>query len=101
MSEPRYALRGTSGQQGRGHKKRPSTFDWPLVLTRCEAAAMCRISVQTFDEWVRKEILPGPIPGTRRWSRLAIERALAGETATSPAQVPLSPFEEWKHRNAN
>jgi hypothetical protein len=35
--------------------------------------------VGTFDDWVRKGILPRPIPGTRRWSRTAIERALSGE----------------------
>jgi hypothetical protein len=32
-----------------------------------------------FDAWVKKGVVPGPIPGTRRWSKLAIVRALAGE----------------------
>lgn len=67
--------------------------NWPLVLTRPQAADMCRISVSTFDVWVRKGTLPGPIPGTRRWSRVAIERALSGGTASAdPSQ---SPFEQW------
>jgi hypothetical protein len=39
--------------------------NWPLVLTRQQGADMCRISASTFDVWVRKEILPGPIRGTR------------------------------------
>jgi len=75
--------------------------NWPTVLTRPEAAEMCRISVQTFDTWVRKAILPGPIPGTRRWSRIAIERALAGDVVASTADIRPSPFEQWKRRNAH
>lgn len=75
--------------------------NWPPVLTRCEAAKMCVISVQTFDTWVRKGILPGPIPGTRRWSRSAIGRRLAGGVIASSAPDQLSPFEQWKCGNAH
>jgi predicted DNA-binding transcriptional regulator AlpA len=75
--------------------------NWPPVLTRREAAQMCKISVQTFDSWVRKAILPRPIPGTRRWSRRAIERALAGEVGTLFGNDELSPFERWKRDNAH
>jgi hypothetical protein len=32
----------------------PANDNWPLVLTRPEVAEMCRISVATFDAWVRK-----------------------------------------------
>jgi predicted DNA-binding transcriptional regulator AlpA len=39
--------------------------NWPLVLTRSQAAAVIGISVSTFDGWVRKGILPAPIAGTR------------------------------------
>jgi predicted DNA-binding transcriptional regulator AlpA len=74
---------------------------WPPVLRRSEAAKMCSISVQTFDAWVRKGILPPPMPGTRRWSRAAIERHLAGDGgALSPSEAP-SPFEQWKQGNAH
>jgi hypothetical protein len=75
--------------------------NWPAVLTRPEAAEMCRISAQTFDSWVRKGILPGPIPGTRRWSRVAIERRLSGTVASPLANDQLSPFEQWKCGNAH
>jgi hypothetical protein len=78
-----------------------SADSYPLVLTRRQAAKMCGISVQTFDAWVRKEILPGPIPGTRRWSRVAIEHVLAGGIVTSTVDVRPSPFEQWKRRNAH
>ncbi len=72
--------------------------NWPPVLTRCEAAKMCTISVQTFDSWVRKGVLPGPIPGTRRWSRYTIERCLAGNAPSANDQP--SPFEQWKRGHA-
>lgn len=74
--------------------------NWPPVLTRQEAAKMCRISAQTFDSWVRKGILPGSIPGTRRWSRDAIEAHLTGKGASSEVDQ-VSPFERWKRGHAN
>jgi hypothetical protein len=80
--------------------KATANDNWPPVLTRCEAAQMCRISVQTFDCWVRKGILPGPIPGTRRWSRCAIERLLVGAVAEPSATDQISPYEQWKRDNA-
>jgi hypothetical protein len=81
-------------------KKRPADL-FGLVLTRYEAARMCTISVQTFDVWVKKKILPGPIPGTRRWSRISIEWALTHETVSTPAELRPSAFEEWKRHNAH
>jgi hypothetical protein len=71
-----------------------------LSLSRHEAARLCGVSVHTFDTWVRKKILPGPIPGTRRWSRVSVERALAHERAVGSIGPDRSPFEEWKRRNA-
>ena len=80
---------------------RQANDNWPPVLTRPEAAKMCGISLQTFDSWVRKEVLPGPIRGTRRWSRVAIERSLAGGVVAPIANDQLSPFEQWKRDNAH
>lgn len=74
----------------------------PLVLSRREAAALCHMSLTGFDSWVRKGIVPSAIPGTRRWSRVAIERAIAGDRSSpEPANDNLSPFEKWKRENAN
>jgi hypothetical protein len=77
----------------------PMPDDFPLVLTRPEAAAMCRVSMSGFDSWVRRGIIPGPIPGTRRWSRIGIERALAGEQPASGTEQ--SHFDQWKRERAN
>lgn len=49
----------------------------PRGLTREQAAEYCGCeSLNAFDAWVRKRIVPGPIPGTHRWDRKAIDRAL-------------------------
>lgn len=79
----------------------PANDNWPLILTREQAAAMCSISVQTFDTWVRKNILPRSISGTRRWSRMAVERAISGNPIASANDAPQSAFEEWKRSNAH
>jgi len=73
----------------------------PLALRRSEAAQLCAISVSTFDSWVKRGTLPGPLPGTRRWSRAAIERAVNEGIIGAPVTASaLSPFEEWKRANA-
>ena len=68
----------------------------PLAITRSEAAAMCGLTPQGFDVWVRKGIVPPAIRGTRRWSRVAIEAAICGEKPNSN----LDPFEQWEADNA-
>jgi len=73
--------------------------NWPPILTRSEAAAMCRLTPTGFSSWVRRGIVPGPIPGTRRWSRAAIETSLSGEGTTTA--VEQSPFEAWKAGRAH
>lgn len=80
----------------------PDIETYPLVLSRGQAAALCHLSPSGFDSWVRKGIIPSVIPGTRRWSRVAIERALSGDRSTpTPANDNESPFEKWKRENAN
>ena len=49
----------------------------PRGLTREEATAYCGCgSMATFSNWVRRGIIPGPVPGTKRWDRKAIDAAL-------------------------
>jgi hypothetical protein len=46
-------------------------------LSRKEAAAYAGCeSLSAFNSWIRRGILPGPIPGTHRWDRKAIDWAL-------------------------
>jgi hypothetical protein len=72
--------------------------NYPLVLTRAEAADMCRLTPSGFDAWVRKGIVPPALHGTRRWSRDAIRDAINGKVAA--VDVGLDPYEKWKAENA-
>lgn len=55
-----------------------------LSLTRAEAAKVCGLSPSGFDSWVRRGVVPPPIAGTKRWSRVQLERALAGQCWVPP-----------------
>jgi hypothetical protein len=48
----------------------------PRVVTKQQAAEYLGISEPGFDGWVKKGILPGPIPGTNRWDLRTIDRTL-------------------------
>jgi hypothetical protein len=68
-----------------------------LALTRDQAAELCGLTPAGFDVWVRKGIVPGPVKGTRRWSRAALERALGGEIANDDAE---DAYRRWKESRA-
>jgi len=70
----------------------------PRGLTRDQAAAYagCR-SLSTFSDWIRRGLLPGPIPTTRIWDRRAIDAAL-DRLSGLQANLVVSPLEEWKAR---
>ena len=70
----------------------------PRGLTREDAAAYCGLMPEGFDEWVRRGIVPGPIPGTQRWDRKAIDLAL--DRASGITTMKDSAFDEWKTRHA-
>ena len=74
------------------------TTEERLVLTRTEAARLCSLTPAGFDVWVRKGIVPGPIPGTRRWSKAALKRALGGEESANRGDIE-DVYEEWKRAN--
>lgn len=65
-------------------------------LTREEAADYIGISVETFDVWRRKGILPGPIHGTHRWDRKALDLALDKASGLQSDEKGSS-FDEWKN----
>jgi hypothetical protein len=49
----------------------------PRGLSRKDAAAYAGCdTLSAFNNWIRRGILPGPIPGTHRWDRKAIDWAL-------------------------
>lgn len=72
-----------------------------LALTRAQAAALCELTPTGFDSWVRRGIVPGPITGTRRWSKAALERAVSGVAkGGGNADDPEAVFSEWLKSNA-
>ena len=48
----------------------------PRVLMKAQAAAYCSLTESGFEHWVRTRKLPGPLKGTRRWDKVAIDLAL-------------------------
>lgn len=68
----------------------------PRGMSKEDAAAYagCK-SLSTFNDWICRGILPGPIPGTHKWDRKAIDAALDRLSGLEPT-IPLDPFDEWK-----
>lgn len=70
-------------------------------LTKQEAAAYCGCdTLAAFDQWRKKGIVPDAIPGTNRWDRKAIDRALDRASGLVTDSVELSPYQRWKAQNA-
>ena len=73
-----------------------------LALTRSQAAELCGLTPSGFDTWVRRGVVPPPVMGTRRWSRVQIERALAGqpwvppESGATAAEQGEDKYEAWR-----
>jgi hypothetical protein len=75
----------------------------PRCLNRPQAAEYCGCcSLRAFDEWVRRGIVLGPIPGTRRWDRKAIDAALDKRSNLAPELASVDrreladrAFDEW------
>lgn len=69
-------------------------------LTREQAAEYCGCeSLDTFDGWVRRKIVPGPIPGTQRYDRKAIDRALDRRSGLL-SDDPEAAANEWLAQHA-
>lgn len=68
----------------------------PRGLSKESAAsyAGCE-SLSTFNDWIRRGIMPGPIPGTHKWDRKAIDAALDRLSGLEPTIAP-SAFDQWK-----
>jgi hypothetical protein len=76
----------------------------PRLLSGKDAAAYCGLVPATFSQWVAAGRLPGPLPGTRRWDRKAIDLALdklSGiETHAAPPEDDVdAAFARWDAEN--
>jgi hypothetical protein len=72
-----------------------SDFPQP-AHARAGSQAGCE-TLSAFNDWIRRGIMPGPIPGTHKWDRKAIDAALDRLSGLQPTIEPqLSPYDEWK-----
>lgn len=70
-------------------------------LSKQEAAEYCGCStLGAFDQWRAKGIVPGPIPGTARWDRKALDAALDRASGLMTKSEEMSPYQRWKADNA-
>ena len=76
-----------------------TTFMQPRGMTRAEAAAYCGCeSMASFSDWVRRGIVPGPLPRTHRWDRKAIDAAL---DRASGLETRLQRSHRWRDGERN
>ena len=68
----------------------------PRLLSLGEAARYCGLSVSGFRNWIAKGRLPGPLPGTRRWDRRAIDKALDVASHIEHSNTSNSAYDRWK-----
>ncbi len=63
-------------------------------FSREQAARYLSLSLSAFDSWVRQGIIPGPVAGTHRWDRKAIDLAL--DKRSNIVVTMPSAYDEWK-----
>jgi hypothetical protein len=79
-----------------GRPRRPVE---PRGLSKDDAAVYCGCeTVSAFNDWVRRGIVPGPIRGTHRWDRKAIDAALDRASGLAPTMTEQSDYAKWKAR---
>lgn len=68
----------------------------PRGLTKQDAAAYCGCRTEgAFDDWIQKGIVPGPIPGTQRWDRKAIDVWLDRASGIQSSASPEDALQQW------
>jgi hypothetical protein len=67
----------------------------PRLLTRKQAMAYLALSGGAFNAWIRQGLIPGPLAGTHRWDRLAIDTALDRASGLNSA-TNMSPLDQWR-----
>ena len=69
----------------------------PRGMTKAEAIAYVGCKTESaFDRWRKLGIICGPIPGTRRWDRVALDRSLDAVQGLAAPSNHLNPYQRWK-----
>ena len=66
----------------------------PRLMSRQQAAAYCSVSLETFDDYRRRAIVPDPIIGTSRWDRKLIDIWL--DKASGITSVTATSLDTWR-----
>ena len=77
------------------HKRGVKTIE-PRIVTKRRAAEYCGLSTSGYQAWVDEGFVPGPLPGTKRYDRLAIDRAIDKLSGIGGVSDPESEYEAWK-----
>lgn len=67
----------------------------PRLLTLDQAATYCALTPEAFRAWVKQRIVPGPLPGTRRYDRHALDRALDKRSGLGQETTKDAAFARW------
>jgi excisionase family DNA binding protein len=67
----------------------------PRLMTKQEAAAYCAVTPSRFYQLVKAGTLPSAVPGTTRYDRIAIDKAL-DKLSGLTTDAELSPYQKWK-----
>lgn len=77
----------------------------PRLLTKSQVAEYCGISLSGVSNWIVKGKLPCPLPGTRKWDRVAIDQSLDKLSKISPIESDESSkeddFTKWRRENGH
>lgn len=70
----------------------------PRGMSKGQAAAYAGCeTLSAFNNWIRRGIMPRPIPGTHKWDRKAIDAALDRLSGIQPKiESKVSPYDAWK-----
>lgn len=66
----------------------------PRGMTADQVAAYLSLTTSGVADWVRRGLIPGPIAGTHRWDRKAIDTAL--DKRSGLVVNAASAYDEWK-----
>jgi hypothetical protein len=72
----------------------------PRLISKSEAATYCGLSLSSFSDWQRRGIVPGPVPGTHRWDRKALDSALDKMSGITTQSEEISAYDQWKAKQA-
>ena len=73
----------------------PNAVHAQRCLTHQQVRVYVGLSDSGLADWIDRELIPGPIKGTKRWDRKAIDLALDKASGIAATSEP-SAYDKWK-----